>query len=293
MNNLQNQESILRTTPTRGFKECDQEEIMKKFNILNEEYNKRAENMFVTEHENRHNFIDDNEDTQKFVESIIIKMNDEFNTMLDKMKVLTDKQNIYENYLQECNLLIKKLHECNVLYNNLNVPELTSLHSLHNKENKALISEDIITPLSLLAKKIEAKSSLVSIDVNHLRNKLSNFQKIITNTSQINSSNLLCSICYINKISHCLNPCGHTFCENCINKMSLRKCAGCRTIYTSSIKLFIQENNDTETLDISGNTSFSSIIPTPNYTELSSITSRNQISNLSYYDDAIGGTYFT
>ena len=54
-----------------------------------------------------------------------------------------------------------------------------------------------------------------------------------------------CSICLENEITHCLVPCGHTFCLGCIDKskgnsvVTETKCMTCRTPCKSSIKLFL------------------------------------------------------
>lgn len=290
-----------------------QEEMMKRFNVLNEEYNKRTQNMLYNrvtggnisnEKEKGHNLIDD-EDNRNFVGGILTKMNDDFNKMLDEMKRLIDKRPIYENHLQKCKTLIEKLRECNHLYNNISPelnPEFKKLYPDNIVMSSTLVNDNVITPLSILSKNLENHINMINIDIQTLRSKLLRFQKFVTDVSQIKSSKLLCSVCYTNDITHCLNPCGHTYCKTCIDKMS-RNCAGCRSIFTSSIKLFIQENNDTDIslldagLQISGNDNISSISGSSlSYAELTTINtglSINTPSNLSAYDESIAGMYFT
>lgn len=51
-----------------------------------------------------------------------------------------------------------------------------------------------------------------------------------------------CSICFEKEITHCLVPCGHTFCEACISKSipsNIGTCMSCRTTIQSKIKLFL------------------------------------------------------
>lgn len=54
-----------------------------------------------------------------------------------------------------------------------------------------------------------------------------------------------CSICLEKELSHCLVPCGHTFCEDCINKSgagamnTVVNCMTCRTPVSNSIKFFL------------------------------------------------------
>jgi hypothetical protein len=287
MNNSQN----LQIDNTIREDKLEQDEMMKRFNILNEEYNRRMEKIFIPQSGDRNTFIDEEDSSRQFLESILVKMNDEFNIMLDKMNKLIDQRNIYETHRIKCNSLIEKLRECNNLHSVLMSPELKTFRPESNHDNKELIGENIIIPLSLLLKNLESDINIISIDIQTLRHKLSSFQKFVSNVSQIKSSKLLCSICYTNQISHCLNPCGHTFCKSCIDRM-LRICAGCRTNYNSTIKLFIQEDNEAEisNLDVSGNHSFFSIIPNSTYSELSSGT---RYGGLTHFDAVFGGEYFT
>ena len=46
-----------------------------------------------------------------------------------------------------------------------------------------------------------------------------------------------CSICFNNTISYCCNPCGHTYCNDCINKTN--NCYICRGIIRNKIKLYL------------------------------------------------------
>jgi hypothetical protein len=54
---------------------------------------------------------------------------------------------------------------------------------------------------------------------------------------QSNENEPLCTICLENMVTHCLNPCGHTYCETCL-KRQVSSCFMCRAPMTSRIKLF-------------------------------------------------------
>ena len=46
-----------------------------------------------------------------------------------------------------------------------------------------------------------------------------------------------CSVCFENKLSVCLNPCGHCYCDICIKNAN--NCFICRTNIKNKIKLFL------------------------------------------------------
>jgi|688.fasta_scaffold02753_9 hypothetical protein len=46
-----------------------------------------------------------------------------------------------------------------------------------------------------------------------------------------------CSVCFENKLSVCLNPCGHCYCDICIKNAT--NCFICRTNIINKIKLFL------------------------------------------------------
>ena len=52
-----------------------------------------------------------------------------------------------------------------------------------------------------------------------------------------------CPICYESKITHCINPCGHTFCEDCIKNLN-GECFMCRVKVKNVIKMFIAFNEE-------------------------------------------------
>jgi hypothetical protein len=59
----------------------------------------------------------------------------------------------------------------------------------------------------------------------------------VTSTTP-NSEFTKCSICADKAIECCLNPCGHTFCNNCAVLVAKKTCYFCRKAVTSTTKLF-------------------------------------------------------
>ena len=54
---------------------------------------------------------------------------------------------------------------------------------------------------------------------------------------QSNENEPLCTICLERPITHCMNPCGHTFCEQCLKRQTSR-CVMCRTRVESTTRLY-------------------------------------------------------
>jgi hypothetical protein len=93
---------------------------------------------------------------------------------------------------------------------------------LKQKENKIIY----------LCEELETEKCLNS----SLKIELNTQNKIIKDLkSDVNDFNK-CSICYENKLSICLNPCGHCYCDICIKDTD--NCFICRTNIINKIKLF-------------------------------------------------------
>ncbi len=67
---------------------------------------------------------------------------------------------------------------------------------------------------------------------------LTQIRKDLTETS-LETDVPICSICFEEKISHAIVPCGHTICDDCRKKLS-GSCFTCRGSYHQVIKLFMQ-----------------------------------------------------
>jgi hypothetical protein len=89
---------------------------------------------------------------------------------------------------------------------------------LYINENQNKIINDLET-LHYSPKLLEIRNNII----NELKKELEEKNK--------------CSICFNNTISHCCNPCGHTYCNDCINKTN--NCYICRGIIRNKIKLYL------------------------------------------------------
>jgi hypothetical protein len=89
---------------------------------------------------------------------------------------------------------------------------------LYINENQNKIINDLET-LHYSPKLLEIRNNII----NELKKELEEKNK--------------CSICFNNTISHCCNPCGHTYCTDCIDKTN--NCYICRSIIHNKIKLYL------------------------------------------------------
>ena len=70
--------------------------------------------------------------------------------------------------------------------------------------------------------------------------------------SKITTSISTCKICYMNKVDFCLNPCGHLFCNDCLELLNLNECSLCRKKIINKIKIYnLEETNSTNETTLS------------------------------------------
>ena len=117
----------------------------------------------------------------------------------------------------------------NIIYANKIMKQYESLLTVIQNQNKIIEDKNLIIneleKLSYSPKLLEIRQNII----NALKLQLEDKTKIIDETNK-------CSICFNNTISHCCVPCGHTYCNKCINKTN--NCYICRGIIRNKIKLF-------------------------------------------------------
>ena len=64
-------------------------------------------------------------------------------------------------------------------------------------------------------------------------------QEMIANLKKEINPDLLCSICFENRINLVLTPCGHTFCSSCFNLTKNKECFTCRTPVDKGFTIFM------------------------------------------------------
>jgi hypothetical protein len=232
------EQHLLNEHPDTNYLHNTNIEIMTKLEKLNEEYNKITEFNYINK-----DFTDNNEENitgmingaNKFMKNIKIKI-----TELDK--IISE----YEGYKKDCKELIDGISKLSDIYYKLSTKTQNIDIPIKLNIRQDFIDFKFMTDIITFEKNID-----ISIEVKREKNKnnikkFRNFKKLVrkccTNEDKQFKNNM-CSVCVTNKINTCLNPCGHTFCLICVDKMN-NKCGMCRGNFTSKIKMFIVDDDD-------------------------------------------------
>lgn len=89
---------------------------------------------------------------------------------------------------------------------------------------------------------IENNIEIINEKINDFR-KLFIFiiNNILKSNDMITDNKKLCPICFENEVDTCLNPCGHTLCNNCVisnRNWRTKNCYSCRSLITDYIKIY-------------------------------------------------------
>jgi hypothetical protein len=99
---------------------------------------------------------------------------------------------------------------------------------------KLPIINTILYDKKMLLEKYETKKSQLVNEIKILKNIICTSSDI----SQKEENTLMCFICRDKPVDCCLNPCGHTCCNNCASRLANQQCYICRTRFTSKTKMF-------------------------------------------------------
>jgi len=109
--------------------------------------------------------------------------------------------------------------------------EAITTYSYYNNLSKELESKKCLN-LSLKIE-LEEKKEIIKELKSDLEQKDEKLKELKSNLNDLNK----CSVCFENKFSVCLNPCGHCYCDICIKNAT--NCFICRTNIINKIKLFL------------------------------------------------------
>ena len=156
----------------------------------------------------------------------------------------------YESFKTDINKFNDLVKEANEIYNTLsNKIQITDI------ENKLIISQNVLLTnenkvnISDFERSINDKITELNDKLASNNSRLSDFKKLVLKcmgNEKIEYN--ICNVCVTNKINICINPCGHTFCSVCVEKMN-SKCGMCRGKIDAKIKMYI-ENDDKDENEI-------------------------------------------
>jgi hypothetical protein len=161
------------------------------------------------------------EDEKKELESVSADKNIklEIKEMKDKIKEYIEKFNKIQKELYICNDNYQK--EVNILRKNIMTTEsmIEFIKKIPDDQKNQENVKKIIDEMNILSKSILNNDKMKKIRKDYLEKRkeaeyLIEFIKQLNNLNQTN----LCPVCFSNTVDHFSDPCGHTFCKDCIKK---------------------------------------------------------------------------
>ena len=102
-----------------------------------------------------------------------------------------------------------------------------------DKDCNDQLTEEILNNFKILSDKIENDKNIITARINYIktRKEIDNHLNLIKKINSVNVSNT-CPLCLTNSINIYLNPCGHTCCDDCYERLLVNndnKCFLCRS----------------------------------------------------------------
>jgi hypothetical protein len=137
--------------------------------------------------------------------------------------------------------VIRKKLECEIILSNTmtNNEDTDILTDMGNKyiDKLCILQTDLLDDKKKYLKTLEEKKLLIEENLNALRNFILLGVKEIVNTEVAKQKLHLCPICFTNEVDICLEPCGHTICSSCSDKVN-HSCMVCRKHIEKKIRLY-------------------------------------------------------
>ena len=138
----------------------------------------------------------------------------------EKQQIYYDNKIIYEKEINNCKSNMKKLDLI-----------IQFIREFEEDDNDKQI-DDLLNNLKYLSEKIENNKNVVEAKKEYVKSR-KNIQKSLNLIKKLNIVNIsnACPLCLTNSVNVYLNPCGHTCCEDCYEKVKINhnnKCFICR-----------------------------------------------------------------
>ena len=170
-------------------------------------------------------------------------------TIPDKLVKLTDLYDDFRNeYLQEQEKFLKAEKYLNNMINlsKSNIKKLNVvidfMRELDDKDCKDQLNETIISNIKQYSKNMEDNCDLKEAKKEYMeaRKNIIKYLDVIKKLNKLNISNT-CPTCLSNPVNIYLNPCGHTLCNECYDRINInqdRKCFLCRNHILNKFPLY-------------------------------------------------------
>ena len=157
----------------------------------------------------------------------------------DEIKLLIDDYDkFFENYKKEQSKYFEYEKNLNMEINNSknNIKKLDMIVSFMKEFDDDVcpdgLTENIIGNMKVLSKNIEENSKILNIRKEYInsRKMINKYLSFIKKMNKLNTANV-CPLCLSNAVNIYLNPCGHTCCDSCYEKLETnheKKCFLCR-----------------------------------------------------------------
>ena len=110
-----------------------------------------------------------------------------------------------------------------------------------------LFKEPYVTSMKEICDKIDERIETKKEAIAKLNDSINVYKRALTSfeTDKIIFGKYKCTICFEKEVTHCLMPCGHTFCDACSKKLQ-KKCFACNGEVKTVTKMFMLGNDDNE-----------------------------------------------
>jgi hypothetical protein len=155
----------------------------------------------------------------------------------------------YNEYKNKCVALIHAIKDVSELYYKLSTKSQLTDVSDKLEIKQHIIDVDTSSKIEMFNKAINLKIDELQKRITINNQKISDFKTLVlTCMDDTEKETNMCNICVSRKINICLNPCGHTFCSKCADKMNTT-CSMCRATVISKIKMYIVNDETIENID--------------------------------------------
>ena len=236
--------------PVNGRRVANYEQMMKRFNQLNSEYNKMANQGYAQKEKD--NELTDDVDREKDYEmvNLLKKINGSITEKIRNVKTCREDLEKYETYKTDIEKLAKAIDDVNELYEETVIKSNAFFSfDVPKVEKKTFEKDQVEEVVNAVNDVITDRISKIAL----LNQNIVEYKKLINEcipkedveTVQAISNELLCAVCLTNKINVCITPCGHTFCDKCTDHMK-SSCYMCKGNVSNKVKLFLGTNGGSD-----------------------------------------------